>query len=59
MKIYIERHNGYIDVKQKVKTRLSESHDLYRTIKTVKDTPTSYKDLLRWADAVGHTVEEL
>ncbi len=59
MIIYLERHNGQIKVKQIVKTNLHEVRDLYRTIKTVKDTPANYADILRWADAVGHEVEEL
>ena len=58
MKIYLERHNGYIDVKKKIKTSPYNPHDLYRIIKTVKDTPENFADILRWANLVGHVVEE-
>jgi len=59
MNIIIQRKDGQIKVKQIVKTNLHEVRDLYRTIKTMEDTPENHADILRWADAVGHTVEEL
>ncbi len=62
MKIYIERKDGQLFVKQVVKQNRSGSlgpYRMMRTIKTVKDTPTNYADILRWADVVGHEVEEL
>ena len=62
MKIYIERKDGQLYVKQVVNQNLRvrlEPYRLMRTIKTVKDTPSNFTDILRWANAVGHDVEEL
>ena len=62
MKIYIQRKDGQLYVKQVVKQNRSGRLDPYRTmrtIKTVEDTPENVADILRWADAVGHEVEEL
>jgi len=59
MQIYIQRKNGTILVKQVVKAKLYPGKDLYRTIKTIKDTPEHLADILRWADVVGHTVLDL
>ncbi len=61
MKIYVQREDGQLYVKFAVKQNLAERRDPYRlmrTIKTVKDTPAKFADVLRWADAVGHEVEE-
>ncbi len=58
MKIYIERRDGMIRVQQKVNVRLPEMPEMFRTRREVKDTPKNYKDILRWADVVGHTIEE-
>ena len=57
MKFYIERRDGMIRVRQKVTMRLRD-RELFRTRKEVKDTRENYKDILRWADVVGHTIEE-
>ena len=62
MKIYIQRKDGQLYVKSAVKQNLAGRRDPYRmmrTIKTVKDTPANFADILRWADVVGHEVEEL
>ena len=62
MKIYIQRKDGQLYVKPVVNQNLPERLDPYRmmrTIKTLKDTPANFADVLRWADAVGHEVEEL
>ena len=57
MKFYIERRDGMIRVQQKVATRL-HSGGWFRTLRAVTDTPENYKDILRWADFVGHTLEK-
>ncbi len=57
MKLYIERRDGMIRVRQIVKARWNDRAWL-STVKKVNDTPANYKDLLRWADLVGHTIEE-
>ena len=57
MKLYIERRDGMIRVQQKVKARLYDQ-EWFHTLRSVKDTPENYKDILRWADVVGHTIEE-
>ncbi len=57
MKFYIERRDGMIRVQQKVSARRS-GHEWFRTRRSVKDTPENYKDILRWADFLGHTIEE-
>ena len=62
MKIYIQRKDEQLYVKQVVKQNLRGRVDPYRlmrTIKTAKDTPGNFADILRWADVVGHDVEEL
>ena len=59
MKIYIQRHDGYITVKKRIKKHPHNRNDIYRKIKTVKDTPANLADILRWADALGYDVEEL
>jgi len=56
MKLYLERHDGMIRIQQKVNVRLPETRKMFRIIRTVKDTPENYKDILRWADVVGHTI---
>ena len=58
LNLYIERRNGMIRVRQKVNMQSSDKRKMFRTLKTVKDTPKNYKDILRWADFLGHTVEE-
>ncbi len=61
MKIVIQREDGLIKVKKPVMQRLSprpDPHRMMRTMKTVKDTPENYKDILRWAEVVGYEVEE-
>ena len=57
MKLYIERRDGRIFLQQKIKTRMG-NQDTYSMYKEVKDTPENYKDLLRWANVVGHTIED-
>lgn len=62
MKICIERKDGRLYVKYVVKQNSPGRPDpfrLMRTIKTVKDTPANFADVLRWADAMGREVEEL
>ncbi len=59
MTIYIQRHDGQIKVKEKMKRHPRRRRDVYYTIKTVKDTPSNLADILRWADALGYPVEEL
>ena len=58
VKFYIERRDGMIRVRQKVNVRLRDD-ELFRTRKEVKDTRENYKDILRWADIMGHTIEEM
>ena len=58
MKLYLERHDGMIRVQQKLNMRLPEMRDVFSTLREVTDTPENYKDILRWADVVGHTLEE-
>ena len=58
MKLYLERHDGMIRVQQKLNMRLPEMRDVFSTLREVKDTPENYKDILRWADVVGHTIEK-
>ena len=57
MKLYIERRDGMIRLLQKVKTR-RPNREWFGTYKEVEDTPENYKDLRRWADVVGHVIEE-
>ena len=57
MNIYIERRDGIIRVQQKVKARLYDQ-EWFCTLRSVEDTPENYKDILRWADFVGHTLEK-
>ena len=57
MKLYIERRHGTIHVQQKVDSHWWRAH-MFRTLKSVKDTPDNFADILRWANAVGHTLEE-
>ena len=61
MKILITRKDGQLYVQQVVNQNVPERLDPYRitrTIKTVKDTPANFADILRWANVVGHEVEE-
>jgi len=58
MKLYIDRRDGMIRVRQKANIPLPDKRKIFRTLRTVKDTPENYKDIQRWADAVGHTIEE-
>ncbi len=58
LKLYIERRDGMIRVQQKVNSRLPETREMFRSLKVVEDTPENLKDILRWADVVGHTIEE-
>ena len=58
MKLYIERRKGMIHVQQKVTRKVSFHAEWYLTLRKAKDTPKNYKDILRWADAVGHTLEK-
>lgn len=57
MKLYLERHDGKIHVQKKVDMPLG-NRNWFRTFKSVDDTPANYKDLQRWAEVVGHTLEE-
>ena len=57
MKFYIERRDGVIRVQQKVTARLI-GYEWFRTHREVKNTPENYKDILRCADVMGHTIEE-
>ena len=57
MKLYIDRRDGMIRVQVKVNSRPNKGVT-FRTIREAKDTPKNFKDILRWADAVGHTIEE-
>lgn len=60
MKIYLERKDGQLYVKQKTRQKKLEGarlHPPMRTMKVVKDTPENLDDIKRWAEAVGHTVE--
>ena len=62
MKLFIQRRDGEIRVLQEVNKTIPSRRDPFtvmRTFKTVKDTPTNFADILRWADVVGHTIEEL
>ena len=62
MKLFIERKDGQLYVQQVVNQNLRSRLDPYRimrTLKTVKDTPANFANILRWANAVGHDVEEL
>ena len=56
LRLFIRRQDGTIYVQQKVKTRTGRGR--YFTLREAKDTLANYKDILRWADAVGHTLEE-
>ncbi len=38
--------------------RSPNKREIFHTLREVKDTPKNYKDILRWADVVGHTIEE-
>ena len=58
VKFYLERRDGMIRVRQKVNVRLRHG-ELFRTRREVKDTRENYKDILRWADVMGHTIEEM
>ena len=58
MKLYIERRDGMIRVQRKLNMPLPEWRRIFRTLKEAKDTPENYKDILRWADVMGHTLEE-
>ncbi len=58
MKLYIERRGGMIHVQQKVNMRAPRKREVFRTFKSVKDAPANYRDIVRWAGAVGHTLEE-
>ncbi len=53
----MERRDGMIRVQQKVKARLYDQ-EWFRRFRSAKDTPENYKDILRWADFMGHTIEE-
>lgn len=59
MKIYLERKNGKLHVMQKIKVGSRFAQNPLRTIKIVEDTSQNYADILRWTNAVGHTIEEL
>ena len=58
MKVNLPRRDGMIRVRQKVNMQSSDKRKMFRTLRTVKDTPENYKDILRWADLMGHTIEE-
>lgn len=58
MKLYLKRKDGMIHLMQQVHQRLEPSRKYLRIMKTVKDTPQNYDDILRWANVVGHTIEE-
>lgn len=58
MKITIKRRDGKIHVMQTVKVGSRFSQNPLRTMKVVDDTPQNYADILRWIDAVGHTLED-
>ena len=59
MTIYITRKDGQIKVKKKTKRNPLQRRHVYYTIKTVKDTPKNFGDILRWANALGYDTEEL
>ena len=58
MKLYIERRDGMIRVRQKANIPLPDKRKIFRTLRLVTDTPENYKNLLRWADSLAHTIEE-
>ena len=58
MKLYIERRDGMIRVQMKHTSQPLVKRETYRTVKEVEDTPENFADIERWADTVGHTLEE-
>lgn len=57
MRCYIERRDGMIRIQQKVNPRLLDVQ-CFRTRRSLKDTPENYRDILPWADVMGHTIDE-
>ena len=58
LKLYIERRDGMIRIRQKLNIRVPVRRGSFRTLREVEDTPENHKDILRWADVMGHTLEE-
>ncbi len=58
MKIIVRRQDGKIHVMQKIKVGPRFSQNPLRTMKVVDDTSKNYADIVRWIDAVGHTLEK-
>ena len=58
MKLHIQRKDGNLHVMHRIEVGSRFSQNPLRTIKIVKDTPADYQNILRWIDAVGHTLEE-
>ena len=59
MKLYLKRKDGFIHVMQQVHHRVESGRRYLRTLKTVEDTPQNYDDIKRWAEVVGHDLEEI
>ena len=59
MNLFLEQKIGNIFIRQQVHHRVESSRNYLRTMKTVKDTPQNYDDIKRWAEVVGHDLEEI
>ncbi len=62
MKLYLERKDGKILIKQRVRKKIPgrrDPHSIMRTMKIVDDTPENLTDVKRWANAVGHDLEKI
>lgn len=58
MKIVIKRQDGKIHVMQVIKVGPRFPQNPLRKMRVVDDTPKNYADIVRWIDAVGHTLED-